>query len=381
MRRCNLIIAILCLAVGWSSLASAQSADGKSELAANAALQYWQAFAQMPTLDKEQEKILGEWSTVSLDDPAVEKLVAGSTAALKYLHRAAREPRCDWGLDYRDGISLMLPHLAKARDLARLAALHGRYEFQRGNKRALRDDATAIMALGRHVARDPILICILVGHIIEDTAIDLVAPYVPEMKAPYPDALAMYEKLPQGATVAQTLPVENKHMAGYVIRELTRVEKANPGSWQPLWLQMLGAEAPDSAKKVATFEQAIKLTEDLLPVYDEMEKLTKLSKSEFDAQYPSFKQKWEAANPLAGVLLPALDKVFAKEHRNQARLAMLLASIAVARDGPAALKKIKDPFGSGPFEYRELDGGFELKSQLEFEGKPVTLTLGKPKKQ
>jgi hypothetical protein len=380
MRSFKPVTLLLFFALAWTSHARSQAPDVKSDLAGNAALQYWQAFAQMPTLDKNQEKILGEWSTVALDDAAVEKLVVDSRASLKYLHRGANEKRCDWGLDYSDGISLMLPHLAKARDLARLAALHARYEFQRGNKTALRDDATAIMALGRHVGRDPILICILVRYLIEDTAIDLVAPYVPEMKAPYPQALAMYKNLPEGATVAQTIPIEKKHMAGYVIRELTKVEQAKKGAWQKLWNGFFAPEDLETAKKVTSFEQAMKLTEELLPVYDEMEKLIGLPKDEFDAQYPGFKERAKSANPLAEVLLPALDKVLAKEHRNQARFAMLLAAIAAAQEGPQKLKEIKDPFGTGPFEYRALDGGFELKSKLQFEGQPVTLTVGQRKK-
>ena len=380
MRSFKPVTLLLFFALAWPSDARSQAPDVKSDLAGNAALQYWQAFAQMPTLDKEQEKLLGEWSTVSLDSAAVEKLVVGSQASLKYLHRGAKEQRCDWGLDYSDGIGLMLPHLAKARDLARLAALHARYEFQRGNKTALRDDATAIMALGRHVGRDPILICILVRYLIEDTAIDLVTPYVPEMKAPYPQALAMYESLPRGATVQQTLPIEKKHMAGYVIRELTRIEQGKKGAWRNAWANMLGPEAPDSLKQLGTLDEAIKLTEELFPAYDQLEKLMGLSKDEFDAQYPDFKQKTRAANPLAEVLLPSMDKVLAKERRNQARFAMLLAAIAVAQDGPEKLKEIKDPFGAGPFEYRALDGGFELKSKLQFEGQPVTLTVGQRKK-
>jgi hypothetical protein len=381
MRTLKHITLLMTFAVAWSTVAHSQAPDVKSDLAENAALQYWQAFAQMPTLDKDQEKILAEWSTVSLDDAAVEKLVVDSQASLKYLHRGAKEKRCDWGLDYSDGIGLMLPHLAKARDLARLAALHARYHFARGNKTALRDDATAIMALSRHVGRDPILICILVRYLIEDTMIELVAPYVPEMKAPYPQALAMYDNLPKGASVRETLPIEKKHMAGYVIRELNRLEQQQKGAWQKAWLGMLGPEAPDTLKQMGTLEEAIKLTEALYPVYDELEKFMGLPRDEFDAQYPAFKKKTAAANPLAEVLLPSMDKVLARERRNQVRLAMLLASIAVAQDGPEKLKEIKDPFGTGPFEYRALDGGFELKSKLEFEGKPVTLTVGQRKKE
>jgi hypothetical protein len=56
---------------------------------------------------------------------------------------------------------------------------------------------------------------------------------------------------------------------------------------------------------------------------------------------------------------------------------MLLASIAVVESGPEKLKEIKSPFG--PYEYRALDKGFELKSKAMYEGQPVTLTIGQRK--
>jgi hypothetical protein len=80
---------------------------------------------------------------------------------------------------------------------------------------------------------------------------------------------------------------------------------------------------------------------------------------------------------LVRYFLPDVEQLLAKEHRNDARMAMLLAAVAVAESGPEKLKAIKDPFGDGPFEYHALDSGFELQSTLEFEGKPVALTFGR----
>ena len=55
---------------------------------------------------------------------------------------------------------------------------------------------------------------------------------------------------------------------------------------------------------------------------------------------------------------------------------LLKAAIAVVRGGPEKLEAIKDPFGTGPFAYRRLDKGFELKSKLVFHDQPVSLTVG-----
>src|SRR5437773_6276044 len=108
MRRCYLT-ALLLIAVGpvatWAQLPPKTTSD----LAANAALQYWQAFSQMPA-DKEHEKLLDQWQKAPLDDAAVQRLIAGSHQSLLYLQRGAALKACDWGLDYNDGISLLLPH-------------------------------------------------------------------------------------------------------------------------------------------------------------------------------------------------------------------------------------------------------------------------------
>jgi hypothetical protein len=360
---------------------AAQAPDAKLEPSANAAVQYWQAIALMPSLDKDQEKLLGEWDKAPLDAAAL-KLIDASRNSLMYLHRGAKLKHCDWGLDYDDGISLLLPHLAKARDLARLAALHARHEFERGNRKAARADATAIMALGRHVGRNPIMISLLVQFLIEGTAIDLVAPYVGEVKAPYVEATAIYAALPASATFEQTIRFEKKHMAEWIVKKLKEEEARKKGAGLELWKKFLDSpETPAELKEIGSIEEVVRRMGAVLPVYDELAKLVALPKEDFDKQYPEFVKKAKGANVLAGALLPAVDKVLAKHHRNQARMAMLLAAIAVADGGPDKLRDIKDPFGTGPFEYHALDKGFELKSKLLFEGKPVTLTVGQRTKE
>ena len=375
--RLPISILLLVASACWPAVAFAQTQPAKTELAENAALQYWKAFNQMQTLDKDQQKILDEWNTVSPDDPAVKKLLDASHSSLMYFHRAAKMPRCDWGLDYDDGVSLLLPHLGKARDLARLAALHGRVEFERGNRRPLQDDAMAIMVMARHVGRDPIMICVLVRFVLEGLVVDLVAPHAADIKAPHAQIVAKFESLPAAPGVLQTIDVEKRYFAAWIAKKLREEERRQAGAGLALWKNFVqGADIPDELRQI-TVEEAITKTEALLPVYDELARFVGLPREQFDAQYPAFKERTKAANPLAGLIVPAVDQLLAKERRNQARLAMLLAAVAVAESGPDKLKDIKDPFGSGPFEYRALDKGFELKSKLEFEGQPVTLTAGR----
>ncbi len=385
MRLFSFLPLAVCLALLWLSPAAvltAQEANpgAATDLAANAAIQYWQAFSQMPTLDKDQEKLLAEWSTVSLADPAVQKLIADSQISLMYLHRAAKLERCDWGLDFGDGIGMLMPHLSKSRDLARLAALHARQEFERGNKKGARADATAMMVLARHVGRDPVMITVLVRQLIEGLTVDVVAPYVPDMKSPHSQAVEMFEALPAAPRVRQTIGAEKKLFIEWMIKKLKDEEQRQKGAGLALWQNFLkGTDVPESIKQVTTIDEAIRMIEQILPLYDEMAKLVALPKDQFDAQYPAFKQKAKADYPLAGTVLPSVDQLLAKEQRGDARMAMLLAAIAFVEGGADKLKAIKDPFGDGPFEYKALDRGFELKSKLHFEGQPVTLVVGQRK--
>ena len=108
--------------------------------------------------------------------------------------------------------------------------------------------------------------------------------------------------------------------------------------------------------------------------------MTALSAKEFDAKYPEFFKRSRVANPLASAFLPAVDKLVAADRRARTQLAMFKAAVAVVQGGPDKLKNINDPFGHGPFQYRALGRGFELKSTLRYQDKPITLTVGQGKR-
>jgi hypothetical protein len=377
--RMSCYLTFMAVALAAWPTARGQVPDGRTELAANAALQYWMAFSQLPALDKDQEKLLSEWNAASADDPAVNKLLAASQSSLMFLHRGAALTQCDWGLDYNDGISMLMPQLAKARDLARLAALDARRAFEHGNWKAGRRDMTSMMVLARHASRDPVMIGLLVRLSLEGMVVDTVAPYVPDIKASHSQAVAIFEAMPPAVNLEQSILFEKKWMGGWIVPHLRAEEQRQKGAGLELWKKFLDNDTPASLKNVGTLEEVIKLVEDGIPVYDDLARLAALPNDQFDAQYPAFKQKTKADHPLAALLLPAIDQLRAKQQRQQARMAMLLAGIAVVESGQEKLKEIKDPFGPGPFEYRALDKGFELKSKLLFEGQPVTLTIGQRK--
>src|SRR5687767_3471647 len=80
---------------------TAEPPDRKRDLAANAALQYWQAFSFKLELTEDEQKAVDDWKKGP--PPAkVRRLFEENSDALTFLHRAAKVPHCEWGLNYED---------------------------------------------------------------------------------------------------------------------------------------------------------------------------------------------------------------------------------------------------------------------------------------
>jgi hypothetical protein len=367
--------------------AAAQAPGAGPDNGANAALNYWQAFAFLPALDKGQEKLLEGWNKVPLD-AAARELIGKYRMSRAYLHRGAKSPRCDWGEAYEDGIRMLLPHLPKSVTLARLAALNARHEFAQGQWAAGAEDVAALLGLARHLEMDRIMIANLVGPRIEAMAIEAAAPYLPELRSALPAATSAVLDAPStGATLPEMVLMEKQIGPIWLIGELKAAERRQEGSWQGVWNEIFeapneGGANPDreAARAVKTLDQALKSLEDALPWYDRMAEVAALPREGFDKQYPELLSRAKAASPVGGLLLPSLDRMVEVRRRAQAQRLLLKAAMAVVQGGPEKLKDVKDPFGDGPFEYRDLGKGFELKSKLIFRGQPVTLTAGQGKK-
>ena len=140
----SLTFAVLAPPLSAQRQPPAQPANGS--LGQNAALNYWQAFAHLPR----QLPAPGETGA----DPDEAKLLESSKDALLYLHRGAAIGPCDWGLHREDGPYLLLPHLAKGRDLGRLAGMKVRQDLAAGNGSAGAQTAADALVMARHLSSD-----------------------------------------------------------------------------------------------------------------------------------------------------------------------------------------------------------------------------------
>jgi hypothetical protein len=227
----------------------------------------------------------------------------------------------------------------------------------------------------------------IVGFQIERIAIEAAVPYLPESRPVLPEALsAALHALPARPSVPQVILKEKQVVTTWLIGRLKGAEQQNEGAWQGVWNEF-GKSNEDMARyasgnaPVKTLYQAVTTVEGMIPFFDQLAKMAALPWKEFDPEDGQFYVKTRAASPLAATFLHPMVSLVGFERRNETQMALFKAAIAVVQDGPDKVKNIiKDPASNEPFEFRVTDKGFELKSKLIFNSKPVMLRVGEGKK-
>ena len=193
------------------------------------------------------------------------------------------------------------------------------------------------------------------------------------------------DALPQPPDFAAVLRVERKDYLGWYIQsvrggdlaatqklldELQGSQEQVPPGWKQ-WIPA-GKATPETARQFS------RQLEELDASYERLIDAAGLPLPEFAERVSADTKKLaETRNPFAVAwALPAIARARYISTKSETLLLMLRAAAAVVLEGSEKIKDFKDPYGSGPFQYRALQSGFELKSELLVEGKPITLTVG-----
>ncbi len=157
--------------LAWIAVASfAAAEEWQAPKNTNAALGYWRAFSLMkdlPTDEKTSALLANVLSgKAAWDEETLGKVVDENQAAISQMRRASRLPDCCFGLDYDEGASMLLPHLAKARALGKLNVLSARRAAAEGRTREAIDALVAGLRFAEHFQRDGTLITALVARAI-----------------------------------------------------------------------------------------------------------------------------------------------------------------------------------------------------------------------
>ncbi len=332
MRRAKVSVIVLAIVLTSPALGSDEATTRKTAQEQNAADLYRKAFGLLPDFTEAEGDVVGECQSAPLN-AATERVIKKSGPALDMVLRAAKVKRCDWGLAKADVFEGLFSIFGEARLIARLTCLRARYNLKKGKPQAAADDLAAGMTLGRRLGESGPMLCYLVQVAIDWLAVDTAVEYLTEFGPAGLKALAeRLEAIPPGGSLKTVLQGEKEFLA---------------------------AQTPPSPLAEATTQ----MHDELIP--------------HADLPPDQFAKKLKAVESKAGQsLAPTIEKVSHIQARARARMAMLKAAIAVQVKGPDALKPIKDPYGDGPFEYKRRGSGFELRSKLRVDGKPVTLTVG-----
>ncbi len=392
------ILILLALCSVPNGLARAEDAAQPSTAVANAATVYWQAFAAMPTLPLEEQQAFDLAQNKKAEPiPAdVEPLIERFATALKIMHRATTAKTCDWDLNYSDGPTLLLPHLAKLRQLNFAALMRARSRFQAHDVDEALSDLLASMKMGRHAGSSRVLVSVFVGASIENAAIELLASQLPKLDKATLNRLAQeLAALPATVSVADCLAEEGSNFAQYLESLSQTGDAALVG--RPFVNKLINEgiisrtddkTADQLSESLATVEKLHASLARFRSDYAEMAQIAGLKSyaarqeqakrlEDNLAKSKANPQPVEQARVLSQWMTPAVCRVVAGEMEWSVRRALLQLAVQVQLHGPDSIKAATTLRDSLP-EYKALDPGYELRYRPTPTNQWTVLVVGQP---
>jgi len=218
---------------------------------------------------------------------------------------------------------------------------------------------------------------------IERMAIDVAAKHLLETDVDSAKRLSTHlSPLPVRETLINELRVEKRMLVDWHVRYAQ--DALRQGGWDPNWLvtRLRFTEDAEETKAIAEAtggapQGLLKLARGAETFFHEAMELVDLPPEDFRSAWRDLRRKASAENPLVDVSTN-MELLLANLIEAATRRVLLKAAIAVVHDGPQALKDFKAPYSNGPIEYREVKGGFELTSPLQFTAKALKLAFGQP---
>lgn len=326
------------------------------------------------------------------------RIVAGYDNQFLLVRQAASaKVPCDWGIDLSPGPNVMMPHLGRARVLARTAQLRAIWALQNGQQDAARDDLLATFTLARHLASDGLLISAFVQFAIENLECGTIAQHFGDLS---PETLKQlvdgFDAAPPRRTLAGCMPSE-KGLGDWTLRQVRQLQQTYPNDDARVMaafrqcgiveaMEFLGGSnfwPRLTAASGGSSEGVVKLLREAESVFPRLTEVLALPYSEFETRAQQLGAEiQQSGNPFAAGFKLILDgrklRFRPAEFRAEAQLAMVRVAAEYKRNGESGVKSVTDPFGKGPFSYRRfvfngVDRGFELKSAYAGDDAPFAM--------
>jgi hypothetical protein len=140
----------------------------------NAALRYWSALTEMRNTieDETTQNLLS--ATIKGDMPWDENklgpILDANADAVHSMQRGAKLPECNWGLDYRLGVSTPGQMVMRARGLERLNSVEGIRELAKGNGEAAVNTWLSGIRFSQDVGRGgPVILALVASATLAET--------------------------------------------------------------------------------------------------------------------------------------------------------------------------------------------------------------------
>lgn len=151
----------------------------------NAAADYAWAFDALPPDDLDTSWAISAMPGALRECPgAIDEVRKYREAVTVHLRCATSKKRCMFDIKWRDGPAMLMPHLAKCRDLARRASVYGKFLELEGRSAEAARVYLDIIRMGLHLEQDRTLISVLVGIAV----VGIAGPPVEGLLARGPDA-------------------------------------------------------------------------------------------------------------------------------------------------------------------------------------------------
>jgi hypothetical protein len=381
--KCLQFACSLASVIGFTIISSASVTNlhQQSDIDANAALNYFRAYAalhQAVNLPPELPALLEKYETVPLDQQ-VSTLILAAEDALREMHHGANLRQCEWKVSVQDGMVADTSHRGVARELVALAGLRARLRFSVGKSSEAVDDLLTAITLARHLSVDGSLTSALVAYTLERGPVNILARHLPQLNSSQIEQVkSRYNSLPPSAKMSDVVLSHQKISRGMimgllegaqerqeVIKRLTNLSAFREGGATE-FLDGCGGTVVGVREKVGQ----------LTPHYLEWAGWFNLSPEEFEKRYKADALRLEKNNLAFKFLTPAINKARWAEAYHQTRQALLRAALDVQQSGRKALTQQVDPYSGKPFEYLEAKNGFILRSQLKDGNHPLAIKAG-----
>lgn len=251
---------------------------------------------------------------------------------------------CDWGDDFSHGPELLLPHLSELRSLGFCLALKSKSDILKGDGEAFIDDMLSFYTMARHIRSTPILINMLVGFALEETALNIISEHLYRLNTEELKALQKgLKSLPRGKTLTDCIPTEQQFLSGWLKNKIIEIREEFPENEDQALEEVRSRifmltpndnqeeEWNDVIKSSKnSIEGMLALIEDTEDSYAKMAEFSELQARQSIKQMKEFNENLSKnSNPFTRWFLPAFHKAKEKEVEATIRREMLDLAVEV----------------------------------------------------